>query len=144
MINPVAPYRYLLANMYLFMADIANPDVIGCCCRTWISFVISCFYEEQCHPAGLHGRLPNKTKHREGWTQFAPGLTDRCDSSTACKLCRIISMLILLITNNIKPTLISMTDHCLLTRFYLQFKTKPITCNKVEFEITCGLKTCNV
>ena len=26
MFNPVAPYGYLLPNMYLFMADIANPD----------------------------------------------------------------------------------------------------------------------
>ena len=24
--NPVAPYVYLLPNMYLFIADIANPD----------------------------------------------------------------------------------------------------------------------
>ena len=24
--NPVAPYRYLLPNVYLFIADIANPD----------------------------------------------------------------------------------------------------------------------
>ena len=24
--NPVAPYGYLLPNMYLFMADITNPD----------------------------------------------------------------------------------------------------------------------
>ena len=25
--NPVAPYRYLLSDMYLFMADITNPDL---------------------------------------------------------------------------------------------------------------------
>ena len=25
--NPVAPYRYLLPNMDLFMADITNPDL---------------------------------------------------------------------------------------------------------------------
>ena len=25
--NPVAPYGYLLHNMYLFIADITNPDV---------------------------------------------------------------------------------------------------------------------
>ena len=24
--NPVAPYGYLLPNMYLFIADITNPD----------------------------------------------------------------------------------------------------------------------
>ena len=26
MFNPVAPYGYLLSNMYLFMADITHPD----------------------------------------------------------------------------------------------------------------------
>ena len=26
--NPVAPYRYLLSDMYLFMADITNPDFL--------------------------------------------------------------------------------------------------------------------
>ena len=25
--NPVAPYGYLLPNMYLFIADITNPDL---------------------------------------------------------------------------------------------------------------------
>ena len=36
--NPVPPYGYLLPNMYLFIADITNPDlfdVMGCS-RTWI------------------------------------------------------------------------------------------------------------
>ena len=26
--NPVAPYIYLLSDMYLFMADITNPDLL--------------------------------------------------------------------------------------------------------------------
>ena len=26
--NPVAPYGYLLSDMYLFMADITNPDFV--------------------------------------------------------------------------------------------------------------------
>ena len=26
--NPVAPYEYLLSDMYLFMADITNPDFL--------------------------------------------------------------------------------------------------------------------
>ena len=26
--NPVAPYGYLLSDMYLFMADITNPDTL--------------------------------------------------------------------------------------------------------------------
>ena len=42
--NPVALYRYLLPSMYLSEADIANPDFIGCYCRT--SFDLSHFYEE--------------------------------------------------------------------------------------------------
>ena len=42
--NPVALYRYLLPSMYLSEADIANPDFIGCYCRT--SFDLSRFYEE--------------------------------------------------------------------------------------------------
>ena len=32
--NPVAPYRYLLPTVYLFMADIANSDLFVCGCRT--------------------------------------------------------------------------------------------------------------
>ena len=27
MFNPVAPYQYLLPNLYLSVADIANPDL---------------------------------------------------------------------------------------------------------------------
>ena len=34
--NPVAPYRYLLTTVYLCMADMVNPDLFVCCCRTWI------------------------------------------------------------------------------------------------------------
>ena len=33
-INPVAPYRYRLPTVYLFMVDIANPDLFVCSCRT--------------------------------------------------------------------------------------------------------------
>ena len=34
--NPVAPYGYLLPNVYLFMENIANPVLFVCVCRTWI------------------------------------------------------------------------------------------------------------
>ena len=34
--NPVALYGYQLHNDYLYMADIANPDLIVRVCRTWI------------------------------------------------------------------------------------------------------------
>ena len=37
-------HRYLLPNMYLFIADIANPDSFVCCCRTWISLDITRLY----------------------------------------------------------------------------------------------------
>ena len=48
--NPVAP-GYLLPTVYLFMADIANPDLFVCGCRTWICLDITCFYEEQRQPS---------------------------------------------------------------------------------------------
>ena len=41
----VAPYEYLLSIVYLFMEDIANPDLFVCGCRTWISLDIARFYE---------------------------------------------------------------------------------------------------
>ena len=44
--NPVAPYGYLLPNMYLFIADIANPGSFVCCCRTWSSRDITRFCDE--------------------------------------------------------------------------------------------------
>ena len=42
--NPVAPYQHLLPSVYLFMADIANPDLFVCCCRTSICPDITHFY----------------------------------------------------------------------------------------------------
>ena len=51
MFNPVAPYRYLLPNVCLSVADIANPDFLGCCCLTCFSLDIARFYEEQCQPS---------------------------------------------------------------------------------------------
>ena len=39
--NPVAPYRYMRPIMYLFMADIANPDLFVYGCRTWICLDIT-------------------------------------------------------------------------------------------------------
>ena len=51
MINPVAPYRYLLLNLYLSVVDIANPDLLACGSRTWISLNIARFYEEHWQPS---------------------------------------------------------------------------------------------
>ena len=41
--NPVAPYRYLLPNFYMSVADIANPDLSTYGSRTWISLDIAHF-----------------------------------------------------------------------------------------------------
>ena len=49
--NPVAPYRYLLPNLYLSVADIATPDLLACDSQTWISLDIARFYEEHCQPS---------------------------------------------------------------------------------------------
>ena len=51
MLIPVAPYRYLLPNLYLSVEDIANPDLFVCGNRTWISLDITHFYEEHCQPS---------------------------------------------------------------------------------------------
>ena len=44
--NPVAPYGYLLSDMYLFMADITNPDFLVWSCRTCIGLDITRFGEQ--------------------------------------------------------------------------------------------------
>ena len=49
--NPVVPYGYLLSDMYLFMADITNPDLIVYSCRTWIGLDITRFCEQQRQPS---------------------------------------------------------------------------------------------
>ena len=58
MFNPVAPYGYMLPTLYVFMADIENPDLFVCGCRTWICLDITRFMGcSAIHPAGPHGRL---------------------------------------------------------------------------------------
>ena len=49
--NPVAPHGYLLSDMYLFMADITNPDLLVESCRTWIGLDITHFCEQQRQPS---------------------------------------------------------------------------------------------
>ena len=51
MFNPVAPFRYLLPNLYFSVADIVNPVLFACGSRTWISLDITRFYEEHCQPS---------------------------------------------------------------------------------------------
>ena len=58
MFNHVARYRFLLPNLYLSVADIANPDLFACGSRTWISLDIAG------HSAGPHGRLAPKNSNR--------------------------------------------------------------------------------
>ena len=50
MFNPVAPYRYLPPNLYLSVADVANPDLFAYGSRTWISLDTARLYEEHCQP----------------------------------------------------------------------------------------------
>ena len=84
MFNHVVPYRYLLPNMYLSVADIEIPYFLVCCCRTLISLDIARFNEEQCQTSsGCASTAFQKRKSgpcfwgREGSTQFAQGFTDR-------------------------------------------------------------------
>ena len=79
--NHVAPYRYLLPTVYLFMADIAKPDLFVCC-RTWICLDITHFYE------GPHGWFAKKNPvNRGGLDTIFTAVCDHHDSSTAYSLC---------------------------------------------------------
>ena len=51
---------YLLHNLYLSVADIANAELFMCVCRTWICLDIFRFHEEQYHPADSHDWLAQK------------------------------------------------------------------------------------
>ena len=54
MFNPVVLYLYLHSNFYLSVADIANPDLLVCGCRTWISHpVLNCDIRES-RSHGMH------------------------------------------------------------------------------------------
>ena len=98
MFNPVAPYRYQFPNLYLYLADIANPDLFGCGSQTWISLDITRFYEEHCQPSSGSAWLAcPKNGNRPPF--LGAGVVDtictefvrphRCDSSTACRQCRL-------------------------------------------------------
>ena len=77
--NPVAPYGYLLSDMYLFMADITNPDFLVLSCRTWIGLDITRFCEQQRQPSSgsawpacqKNGKSGPHCWGRGGSTQFA-------------------------------------------------------------------------
>ena len=78
-LNTVAPYGYLLPNMYLFIADIANPDSFVKCCRHWVCIDITRFYEEQRQPSS-GSAWPDCQKMT---------VCICCNSHTACGLCRL-------------------------------------------------------
>ena len=66
--NPIAPYGYLLPNVYLFMA---NPYLFVCVYLTWICLDITRFHEEQRHPpVGPHSWLVQKIVN---WAPIAGG-----------------------------------------------------------------------
>ena len=64
--KPVAPYGYLLPNMYLFTTDIAHPASFVCCCFTWISLDITRVCEQQRPPSSgpAWPACPPKTVNR--------------------------------------------------------------------------------
>ena len=74
--NPVAPYGYLLSDMYLLMADTTNPDFLVESCRTWIGLDITRFCEQQRQPSSgsacqKNGKSGPHCWGRGGSTQFA-------------------------------------------------------------------------
>ena len=89
--NHVAHYGYLLPNMYLFIAEITNPDSFVEYCRTWISLDITRVCEEQRQPYSLpqkNGKLPPPQLLGAGrFDTICTAVCDHCDSSTACRLC---------------------------------------------------------
>ena len=97
MFNPVAPDQYLLHNVYLSVADIANKDLFACGCRTCISLNNAHFYEEQCQPSSRSAWLAyQKTVNRtpiagggRGRNNLHSGLANRCDISTLYRQCRL-------------------------------------------------------
>ena len=63
MFNPVAPYINLLPNMYLFIADIANPDSLFVVVGPGLVSTSRAFVRSSAsHPAGPHSRLAQNGK----------------------------------------------------------------------------------
>ena len=87
-----APYQYLHPTMYLFMAYITNPDLLVCGCRTWISLDIGRFYElfQPCSSSACPAcPKPVDRALIVGDRRGRHNLPDSCDSSTACRSCRL-------------------------------------------------------
>ena len=98
LLNPVAPYRYLLQNMYFSVVDKANLTFLGVLVVEFglVSTSLAFMRNSASHPAGPHGRLSPKNGE---WGPIAGGgrgrnnlhssFPDRCDSYIACMLCRL-------------------------------------------------------
>ena len=78
-------------TVYLFMADITNPDLFVCSCRIWICLDITRFYEEQRQPSSKSA-WPGDSQNTVNRTPIAWGgdfdaictaVCNRRDSSTA-------------------------------------------------------------
>ena len=83
----------LISTVYLFMTDIANPDLFVCGWRTWICPDITRFHEPSSGSAWLASQKNGKSgPHcwgRVGFDTICTAVYNRCDSSTACRLCRL-------------------------------------------------------
>ena len=95
--NPGAAYRYLLPTVYLFIADMWNPDFFVCCCRTWICLDITLLYEEQ-RQSSSQSAWPTYSQNgksgRHCWggdfdSICTAACQNRCDCFTACRLWRL-------------------------------------------------------
>ena len=64
MFNLVVPYIYLLPNMYLFIADIANPRLFEVVGPGLVSTSPAFVRSSASHSAGPHGRLAKKSVNR--------------------------------------------------------------------------------
>ena len=63
--NPVAPYGYLLSDMYLFMADITNQTFLFKVVGPGLVSTSPAFVSSSAsHPAGSHGRHAQTTVNR--------------------------------------------------------------------------------
>ena len=94
-VNPVTSYGYLIPNMYLFIVDIANRvcDVVG---PGFVSTSPAFMRSNASHPAGPHGRIAHKRYIGHPLLGKGGGGYMLCDSSTACRLCRLEHMKLLI------------------------------------------------
>ena len=104
--NPVAPYGYLLSDMYFlwqisqiqtFLFEVVGPGLVSTS-PAFVGNIAS-------HPAGPHGRHAQKTVNRAPllgagrYDTICTAACVRCDSSTACRLCCLKPILRILPTH---------------------------------------------